>query len=96
MRSKLEAADATFFEGTHWAVPASPELIQANSHGMSEPNSYPVDARGVTYSMGFFSAKHLGAGQFYLMSIKDKNGNRFNGRNTYRLPVPPNAPVKQY
>ena len=30
------------------------------------------------------------------MSIEGKNGNRFNGRNTYRLPVPPNAPVKQY
>ena len=63
---------------------------------MNDPNSYPVDARGVTYSMGFFSAKHLGAGQFYLMTVKDKSGNRFRGRSTYRLRIPPNAPVKQY
>ena len=46
--------------------------------------------------MAFFSAKHLGTGQFYLVTISDKNGNRFSGRSTYRLRVPPNAPVKQY
>jgi len=86
----------TFFPGTHWAVPASPELIKAISEGMNDPNNYPVDARGTSYTMGFFSAKHLGAGQFYLMTIRDKNGNRFAGRNTYRLSVPPNAPVNQY
>ena len=29
--------------------------------------------------MAFFSAKHLGAGQFYLMTIKDKDGNPLDG-----------------
>jgi len=46
--------------------------------------------------MGFFSAKHLGAGQFYLMTIKDKGDAAFDGGNRYRLTVPANAPVKQY
>jgi len=32
--------------------------------------------------------------QFYLMTIKDKDGNSFDGGNTYRLTVPANAPVK--
>src|SRR5262249_31752342 len=41
-------------------------------------------------------AKHLGAGQFYLMTIKDKGGNDFDGGSTYRLSVPANAPVNQY
>lgn len=85
-----------FFTGTHWALPGSQELVAAISQGMNDPDSYPVDARGTTYSMAFFSAKHLGTGQFYLVTISDKNGNRLAGRNTYRLHVPPNAPVKQY
>ena len=50
----------------------------------------------VTYAMGFFSPKHLGAGQFYLMTIKDKAGQRLDGAASYRLTVPPNAPVKLY
>jgi len=46
--------------------------------------------------MAYFSAKHLGTGQFYLMTIRDKAGDRLDGSNTYRLTVPPNAPVKLY
>ena len=60
------------------------------------PDSYPIDGRGRAYSYAFFSAKHLGAGQYYLMTIKDKAGRSFDGGKTYRLTVPANAPVKQY
>ena len=40
--------------------------------------------------------KRLGAGQFYLISIRDKDGDSFDGSRTYRLTVPPNVPVEQY
>ena len=50
----------------------------------------------MTYSVAFFSAKHLGAGQFYLMCTKDKAGNSLEGDGTYRLRVPASAPVQQY
>ena len=46
--------------------------------------------------MGYFSPKHLGAGQFYLMTIVDKAGEAFDGGSTYRLNVPANAPVRLY
>jgi hypothetical protein len=46
--------------------------------------------------MGYFSAKHLGAGQFYLMSFQDRAGRQLEGQKTYRLTVPANAPVNQY
>jgi hypothetical protein len=46
--------------------------------------------------MAYFSAKHLGTGQFYLMTIKDKAGERLDGSKTYRLTVPAHAPVKLY
>jgi hypothetical protein len=62
----------------------------------ADPDSYPVDSRAVAYSVGFFSAKHFGAGQFYLMSIRDKSGQLLDGSMTYHLLVSPNAPVKQY
>jgi hypothetical protein len=38
----------------------------------------------------------LGAGQFYLMAIKDKGGRSLHGGGTYHLTVPANAPVKLY
>ena len=32
----------------------------------------------------------------YLISIRDKDGEAFDGSRTYRLKVPPDAPVEQY
>jgi hypothetical protein len=86
----------SYFETSRWAVPATPDLIEGTTAHFAQPDSYPIDSRGRAYSMGFFSAKHLGAGQFYLMTIKDKDGNAFDGGSTYRLTVPANAPVSQY
>jgi hypothetical protein len=88
--------NATFYDDARWALPASPELVEATTTGFSNPDSYPVDDRGVAYSFAFFSAKKMGAGQFYLMTIMDKNGSGFDGAATYRLAVPPNVPVTLY
>jgi hypothetical protein len=96
LEAKYDAGLPTFFEGTHWTVPAIPELIQAAAADFAEPNSYPVDARGLAYSYAYIGIKRLGAGQFYLINIKDKDGNAYDGGNAYRLTVPPNAPVEQY
>jgi Uncharacterized conserved protein len=71
-------------------------LAAALQTNFADPNSYPTDARGLAYSYAYFSAKHLGEGQFYLMTIKDKDGNRIDGAKTYRLHVPPNPPVRLY
>jgi hypothetical protein len=85
-----------FNPGTHWAMPASRELVDGLQSVFTRADSYPVEARGLAYSFAFFSAKHLGSGQFYLMTIKDKDGQPLNGVNNYRLTIPPNAPVTQY
>ena len=55
----------------------------------ANPNAYPVEGRGVTYSLAFFSAKHLGTGQYYLMTIRDKDRKPFDGSGTYRLTCRP-------
>ncbi len=97
LESRYEAVfSPPFNEGTHWALPASPALAEGLQTDFANPDQYPVDDRGMTYSMAFFSPKHLGAGQFYLMTIKDKLGQSLDGDRTYRLTVPANAPVRLY
>ena len=86
----------TFYDDARWTLPAPPELVEATTTGFSNRDSYPVDDRGVAYSLAFFSAKHLGTGQFYLMTIKDKDGHPFDGAAIYRLTVPADAPVTLY
>lgn len=88
--------DPPFFAGTHWAMPASMDVVQGMGSGFADANSYPLLERAALYSMGYFSAKHLGAGQYYLLSFSDSDGNQLDGKNIYRLTVPANAPVKQY
>jgi hypothetical protein len=85
-----------YFSDSSWASPGSPEVFAGLGTQFSDPDSYPVDGRGVAYTLGFFSAKHLGAGQFYLMTFKDGAGQSLDGGKTYRLNVPANAPVNQY
>lgn len=87
---------SSFYEGSRWALPASPEVVEGMQTFFAKPDAYPLDGRGVTYSMVFFSAKHLGKGQFYLMAIKDAQGGPFAGASAYRLNVPANVPVKLY
>ena len=85
-----------YYEGTHWGLPASNDVLEGLLTDFANPNAYPVDGRGVLYSCAFFSPKHLGDGQFYLMEIASKDGKSFDGRRTYRLNIPANAPVRLY
>jgi hypothetical protein len=85
-----------FYEGMHWAVPVPKATIDGMSTMFSDPNSYPIDGRAIYFAIAYFSAKHLGIGQFYLMTLKDKAGQPLDGKRTYRLTVPTNAPVKLY
>lgn len=85
-----------FYPGTHWALPVSAAVIEGQSDGYAKRDEYPIFARGTTYSMAFIGIKHLGSGQFYLVSLKDKQGKSLDGKRTYRLTFPANAPVKQY
>ncbi|MBX9799288.1 MAG: DUF1254 domain-containing protein [Burkholderiaceae bacterium] len=85
-----------FFERTHWSVPVPPETRDGLGNNFADPNEYGLDGRAVMYHMAYFSAKVLGAGQFYLINIVDRAGKPLQGKNTYRLRVPPNAPIEQY
>ena len=62
----------------------------------ADPNEYGLDGRAVMYHMAYFSPKIFGGGQFYLLNIRDRAGRPLEGNKTYRLTVPPNAPIEQY
>jgi hypothetical protein len=84
------------YEGGRWFFPSTSEMIQNVMSDWRTPDSYPVDARGTAYALAFFSAKHLGESQYYLLTGNDKDGKPLDGKSTYRLRVPANAPVTQY
>jgi hypothetical protein len=96
LEQRYDAGLPPFWPGSRWGAPAFPEFIEATQSGYANPDKYPVDVRGLTYTYGFIGIKRLGTAQTYLMAIKDKEGKNFDGSKTYRLSVPPNAPVKQY
>lgn len=86
----------TFYEGRQWALPVPHDLSEGLSNLFSKPGTYPVDDRGTFFSFAFSSIKHLGSGQFYLVTIRDKDGKALDGGSTYKLTVPAKAPVSLY
>jgi len=95
--ARYEASfSSPFYEGGHWALPGSRELLEGQATFFAKPGVYPVDVRGVTFSYAYFTPKHVGAGSSYLLAIADKDGHLLDGRTSYRLTVPANTPVKQY
>jgi hypothetical protein len=90
------AGTTPFFDGRQWRSAAPPEIVKAQVTAYADPNAYPIDLRGMIYTYGFIGIKRLGTGQFYLISIRDKNGASLDGGKAYRLHVPPNVPIEQY
>lgn len=85
-----------FYQGKHWFLPYSEDLVEANTTGYNNPNTYPIDTRGVLYYCVYSGVKHPGAGQFYLFNSRDKEGKILDGNKNYKLSVPAKVPVKQY
>lgn len=85
-----------FGKDNHWSLPGAAPLMQSVTNDFNLPDAYPVDLRGVTYSFAFFSPRRQGKGQFYLLTLKDRDGQPLDGKSTYRLRVPVGVPVSQY
>ena len=79
LEAKYDAGFPPFFEGGHWTFPAPPEVVKAMQTAYADPDAYPIDMRGVAYSYAYVGIKRLGAGQFYLITIRDKDGAAFDG-----------------
>ena len=96
LERQYEMGFPPFWPGRRWAMPAWPEVIQGQATNYANPDSYPVDMRGLVYTYAYISIKRLGTAQYYLMTIRDKYGRTLDGSRTYCLRVPANPPTKQY
>lgn len=85
-----------FFKDTRWGLPVPKETRDGLGNKFSAPDEYGIGGRAIMYHMAYFSPKVLGAGQFYLVAVADKEGDALDGGKTYRLTVPADAPVEQY
>lgn len=87
---------ARVWEGKHWekALFISDTDQDVGTHTqLDERASWFYEAIGVTDGM---MGKIVGAGQVYLESQKDSDGEWLDGGKNYKITVPPNAPVKQF
>jgi hypothetical protein len=86
----------SFFDKTQWRAAGPTDVIKMQATAYGDVNAYPRDLRGMVYTYGYIGIKRLGAGQFYLINIRDKEGKSFDGSKRYRLTVPPHVPIEQY
>jgi hypothetical protein len=91
LERRYDAGFPPFWDNSRWTMPALPEVIEGQATTYAKRDHYATDARGVGYTYAYISIKRLGAGQFYLISIRDKDGQPYDGGRTYRLTVPPSA-----
>lgn len=91
-----DAGFPPFFPNSRWMYPTSPEASEGQGTDYANHDRYATDARSVLYTYGYIAIKRLGTAQFYMLATRDADGNPFEGGRTYRLNVPPNAPIEQY
>jgi hypothetical protein len=85
-----------FYPGARWFFPINEEMARNVQSFWQTADSFPIDVRGMAYSFAFFSGKHVGENQYYLMTTSDREGRPLQGNTSYRVRVPANAPVTQY
>jgi hypothetical protein len=51
LAARYDAGFPPFWEGRRWMFPAPPELVEAMQNSFSDPDSYPVNARGLVSSI---------------------------------------------
>ena len=49
-----------FNEGSHWALPATPEVAEAMQTNFAKPDAYPVEGRGVSVLHGILQRQASG------------------------------------
>lgn len=96
LSAQYDAGFPVINDGISWFPAARADVIKAVQSGYADPDEYPVDGRGITYTLGFTGIKRIGTAQYYLMTSKAKDGEPFDGAAAYKLTVPADAPVKQY
>jgi len=59
-------------------------------------NEILIDGRAGVYFYVTYLPKYLGGGTFYITGIRDSNGDKYTGEDTYKLNVPADTPAKDF
>lgn len=92
----LEEAFVNYIEGTQWATHNLPAEQAKAGWPFVTRNQMLIDARANLYHYATFMPKKLGGASFYLMSLRDSEGNPLNGTSTYKMHVPADTPAKDF
>lgn len=86
-----------YFEGSQWlGLNIAPEQRETG-FPFEEEDRVLIDERGGgLYFWATYVPKVLGRGSFYLMGLRDTDGDLLNGKDTYRLNVPKDTPAKDF
>ena len=84
------------YENSQWINP-----LAYRSYLFEYEGARLIDARGAFhfYATGItpaMSLKLIGKGSQYAVAYSDKDGNTFDGKKTYKVNIPPNAPMKDF
>jgi hypothetical protein len=84
-----------YADGVHWhlSLCLDPSQEATNYTQLDERAAWFYEASCTSEGM---VTKTPGVGSVYLGTYKDKDGDWLDGAKSYRLHVPPNAPVKQF
>ena len=84
-----------YADGSHWhfALLLNPNQETPNYTQMDERAAWTYEASCTSEGM---VTKTPGIGSIYLAAYKDNDGDWLDGAKSYRLRVPPNAPVSQF
>lgn len=96
LEKRYDAGPPPFYPNSQWLLPTAHEAMDGQGTTYADRDRYATDARGLLYTYGYVSIKRPGTAQFYLLSIRDKDGQGLDGAKAYRLRVPPDVPVEQY
>ncbi|MFC5791705.1 DUF1254 domain-containing protein [Agromyces tardus] len=93
---ELYVNEPDWVDGARWFFPAGRDFTEGQSQNFANGEVYPYTDRGVIYHMAFIGLKRLGIGQFYLVCVRDSDGDLLDSGMSYRLRVPSGVPVSQY
>ena len=85
-----------FIPSTQWSVFNLSKEQSAAGWPFVTSDQMLIDERANLYHYATFMPKVLGGGSFYLCNIRDKDGNLFDGKSTYKLNIPNDTPAGDF
>lgn len=86
-----------YWEGNQWQALNLPKEQAATGFPFATDDLVLIDERaGGAYFWATYLPKKLGGSSFYLMGLRDSDGNLLDGKSTYRLRVPKDVPARDF